>query len=104
MQILSEILLQYIIIYITISVYYCHVFEDAPRITCHFTVLEEFKTQVINQLSRWPSGLAVRLEIKGSLGRYSAETYIFILNFSLVSLPYRSAEPLQMKSSMTIHL
>ena len=29
---------------------YCNVFEDAPRISCHFTVLQEFKTQVINCL------------------------------------------------------
>ena len=42
------------------AIYYClhlnfdklyfHVFGDAPRITCHFTVLQEFKTQVINCL------------------------------------------------------
>ena len=46
----------------------------------------------------------LRLESQGSLVRYPAEKYVFILHISLVSLPYRSAEPLQMKSIMTILL
>ena len=29
---------------------YCHVFGDVPCITCHFTVLQELKTQIINGL------------------------------------------------------
>ena len=48
MQILSEILLQYIYNDNKFYVLYWHVFGDAPRITYHFTVLDEFKTQVIN--------------------------------------------------------
>ena len=48
MQILSEILLQYIYYRNPFYVLYCHVSGDAPRITCHFTVVDEFKTLVIN--------------------------------------------------------
>ena len=50
MQILSEILLQYIYYHKQFDVLYCHVIWDAQRITCHFTVQDEFKTQVINCL------------------------------------------------------
>ena len=32
-------------------------------------------------MSRWPSGLGIRLDIKGLLVRYLADTSIFILNF-----------------------
>ena len=92
-------------------IYYCLHLNFNSLISCISTCLETPYTLPVtslycnsNQLSRWPSGLDVRLEIKRSLVRYSAETYISILNFSLVSLPNRSAEPLQMKSSMTIHL
>ena len=86
MQISSEILLQYIYNHNLFYMLYCHVFGDAPLITCYFTVLHEFKTHVAvleefkthDQLSRRPSGLGIRLEIKGSLVRYPAEIYIFI--------------------------
>ena len=50
MQILFEILLQYIYNHHQFYIVYCHVFGDAPLIICHFTVLDEFKTQVINCL------------------------------------------------------
>ena len=50
MQISSEILLQYIYIHNQFYMLYCHMFGDAQCITCHFTVLDEFKTQVINCL------------------------------------------------------
>ena len=50
MQILSEILLQYIYNHNQFYILYCHVFGDAPCITCHFTVLDQFKSQVINCL------------------------------------------------------
>ena len=50
MQILSENLLQYIYNHKQFYVLYCHVIWDAQRITCHFTVLDEFKTQVNNCL------------------------------------------------------
>ena len=53
MQILSEILLKYIYNQNQFYLLYCHVF--AQRITCHFTLLDEFKTQVIN----CPDGQAV---------------------------------------------
>ena len=55
-----------------------------PRNTCHFTVLQECLMQLndvtIANRSRGPAG---RQE---SLVQILAETYIFILNFSLVSL------------------
>ena len=38
-------------------------------------------------MPEWPNGLGVRLERKGSLVRYPAETYIFISNFSLACFP-----------------
>ena len=101
MQILYESLLQYIFNQNQFYPLYRHVFGDAPRITCHFTVLKELK-KTDYQLSRWPKRLGVRLESKGSQDRYPAETYI--LNFSFGSLLYRSVDPLQMKSSMNIHL
>ena len=47
------------------------------------------------ELSLLLSRLGVRLESQQSLIRFLAETYIFILNFSLVFLPYSSAEPFQ---------
>ena len=53
MQILSEIMLQKIYNMYNHNQFYIlhyHVFGDAPRISCHFTVLDEFKTQVINSL------------------------------------------------------
>ena len=50
MQVLSEILLEYIYYHNQFYISYCQVIGDAPRITCHFTVLDEFKTQVINCL------------------------------------------------------
>ena len=43
--------------------------------------------------------LGIRLEIEGSLVQFSAERY-----FPLVTIPHSSAEPMQMKSSMTIYL
>ena len=65
------------------------------------TVLQEFRTQVIICLDGQAVCQVVRIEIKESLVRSPAETYILILNLSLVFLPYTSAEPLQMKSSMS---
>ena len=50
MQTLSEILLQYMFNHDQFYMLYCYVFGDAPRITCHFTVLDDFLTQVINCL------------------------------------------------------
>ena len=50
MQILSESLLQYIFNQNQFYPLYHHVFGDAPRITCQFTLLKEFKTQIINCL------------------------------------------------------
>ena len=50
MQILSEILLQRIYNHNQLYILYCHVFGDVPRITRHFIVLDEFKTQEINCL------------------------------------------------------
>ena len=50
MQILSEILLQYIYYQNQFYVLYCHVFGDAQRITCPFPVVDEFKTKVIDCL------------------------------------------------------
>ena len=50
MQILSENLLQYIFNQNQFYPSYRHVFGDAPRITRHFTVLKEFKTQIVNCL------------------------------------------------------
>ena len=50
MQISSEIMLQYISNHNQFNILYCHVFGDAPRITYHFTVLDDFKTQVSNGL------------------------------------------------------
>ena len=47
MQILSEMLLQYIYNHNQFYILYCHVFGDAPHITCHLIVKLEFKTQVI---------------------------------------------------------
>ena len=43
MQILSEFLLQYINNHNKFYTKYCHVFEDTPRITCHFPELQELK-------------------------------------------------------------
>ena len=43
-QILTKILLQYIYNHNQFCIVYCHVIGDTPRITCHFTVLDEFKT------------------------------------------------------------
>ena len=43
------------------------------------------------------------MESQGSLVRFPPETCIFILKFLLVTVPYSSMEPLQMKSSMPIH-
>ena len=48
MQISSEILLRYIYNHYPFDILYGHVFGDAPRITFHFTVLDAFKTHVIN--------------------------------------------------------
>ena len=53
MHILSENLLQNIYNIFNHNqfyILYCHLFWDAPRITCHLPVLDEFKTQVINCL------------------------------------------------------
>ena len=55
-----QILLQYIYNQNQFYILYCHVFGDAPRITCHFTVLEEFKSQVINCLD----GQAVKCPVR----------------------------------------
>ena len=38
------------VIYVLQQNLYFHVFGDAPCITCHFTVLQEFKTQAIKCL------------------------------------------------------
>ena len=38
------------ILTLTLDKLYFHVFGDAPCITCHFTVLQEFKTQAIKCL------------------------------------------------------
>ena len=51
MQILSEIMLQCVYNHNQFYILYCHVFGDTPRITFHFSVLDELKkTQVINCL------------------------------------------------------
>ena len=42
MQFLCEILLYYINNHNQFYILYCHVFGDAPRITCHFIVMDEF--------------------------------------------------------------
>ena len=43
MQILSEILLQFIYNHNQFYILYCHEFGDAPRITCHLTVWTSLK-------------------------------------------------------------
>ena len=77
MQILSDTsLLQYIHNHNQFDTLYCHVLIFSEY--CIARVLDARK-----QLSRWPSGVGIRLErcLQGSLARFPAETYFFPFGF-----------------------
>ena len=68
---------------------------ETLRIFCHFTVLLE--------RNNCPHGQAVRVSGWKAKGRWFDPGVDIYFHFKF-SLPYSSAEPLQMKSSMIIHL
>ena len=70
-------------------------------------VLRSDHTDVDGLLSLNENSVVTVLEKTFSYNEYNMHgywTYIFILNFFAPPVPNRSTEPLQMKSSMSIHL